>query len=185
MCNPAAFMFLRAAGTILSISQSTKEARAAEAQARRQNELAEKARIEKENAENLRIRQIAERKRDKAFDLAMESRERQATAITAAETVGGGVVDRALLNYLRLEGRYKSQIERNLENEIAQSNINKKLFGMEQEARTVVIPEVDTFGIFAANAIEFGGDYLEWKAKKDQKDQTEKTITDMMEILTG
>ena len=59
---------------------------------------------------------------------------------------------------------------------------------MEQEGRQSYIPEVDTAGIFAASAIEFGGDYLEWKAKKDKKEQDEKNMSNMltaMEVLTG
>ena len=180
MCDPTAMLALRAAGTILSISQNIREQRAEQAGVYRQNLIAAQARREKENAENLRLRQIAERKKEKQFDLAVEAREKRATALTAAEGVSGGVLDRVLGNYYRLEGRYTSQIERNLQAEIAQSNINKRLFAHEQEARTQYIPEVDFIGAFATQAIEFGGDYMEWKARKDEKEAEEKRMNNMM-----
>ena len=50
---------------------------------------------------------------------------------------------------------------------------------MEQEGRQTYIPEVNTAGIFAASAIEFGGDYLEWKTRKEEKDLLQKQ-NDMM-----
>ena len=180
MCDPTAMLALRAAGTILQISQGIKEQRAAQQQAYRQNEIAERARIQKENAENLRLRQVAIRKRNKIYDLSIEAKEKRATALTAAETVGGGVLDRVLNNYFRLEGRYRSQIEKNLELEIAQSNQNKKLFAMEQEGRQVIIPEVNTLGIFASAAGTFGNDYLEWKTKQEEKKITQNKSDNMI-----
>ena len=180
MCNPGAMLFLRAAGTILSISQSVKEARAEQQRAQLQGEIAERARIQKENAENLRLRQIAMKKRDKIYDLSIESREKRATARTAAENVGGSALDRIVFNYFRLEGKYRSQIEKNLEMEIAQSNQNKKLFAIEQEGRTPIIPEVNTVGIFASHAGVFGSDYLEWKTKKEEKELIQNQTDNMI-----
>lgn len=176
MCDPVTLAITR---TALTIYQSRQEAKADRDQAIRQNQIAENARIQKENAENLRLRQVAIRKKDKAFDLNLESKEKQATARAAAENVGGAALDRVVNNYLRLEGKYTSQILANLEQEIAQSNQNKKLFAMEQEGRQAYIPEVNTAGIFAASAIEFGGDYLEWKTRKEEKELQQKQ-TDMM-----
>ena len=177
MCNPIAFSIAR---TALSIYQSNESAKAEREQAIRQNQIAENARIQKENAENLRIRQVAIRKKDKAFDLNIESKEKQATARAAAENVGGAALDRVVNNYLRLEGKFTSQILANLEQEIANSNQNKKLFAMEQEGRQAFIPEVNTAGIFAASAIEFGGDYLEWKTRKEEKDLKQKEVDIMI-----
>ena len=167
MCDPVTIAITRTALTIYQARESAKADREA---AIRQNQIAENARIQKENAENLRLRQVAIRKKDKAFDLNIESKEKQATARAAAENVGGKALDRVINNYLRIEGKTNSQIIANLEAEIAQSNQNKKLFAHEQEARQVLIPEVNTAGIFASGAIEFGGDYLEWKRRKDEKE---------------
>ena len=180
MCDPVSMAIAR---TALTIYQAREDAKAEREQANYQNAIAERARIQKENAENLRLRQIAEKKGDKIFDLAIEAREKRATARTAAETVGGAALDRVVNNYLRLEGKYKSQIERNLEQEIAQSNQNKKLFAMEQEGRQVYIPEVNTAGIFATAAIEFGGDYMEWKTRKMEKDAQQKQTDALIEGL--
>ena len=180
MCDPVTIAITR---TALTIYQARESAKADREQAIRQNQIAENARIQKENAENLRIRQIAIRKKDKAFDLALESKEKRATARAAAETVGGKALDRVINNYLRLEGRYTSQILSNLEQEIANSQQNKRLFAMEQEGRQAYIPEVNTAGIFATGAIEFGGDYLEWKTRKDEKDSKQKQTDMMIEML--
>ena len=84
MCDPTAMLALRAAGTILSISQNIKEQRAEQAAINRQNLIAAQAAREKNNAENLRLQQIAERKKEKQFDLAVEAREKRATAVAAA-----------------------------------------------------------------------------------------------------
>ena len=73
-----------------------------------------------------------------------------------------------------------SKEKTNLQAEIAQSNINKRLFAHEQEARTQYIPEVDIMGAFATQAIEFGGDYMEWKGRKDEKEAEEKRMSNMM-----
>ena len=51
---------------------------------------------------------------------------------------------------------------------------------MEQEGRQSYIPEVDTAGIFAASAIEFGGDYLEWKTRKEEKELEQRKIDIMI-----
>ena len=167
MCSPT--IILSAASTGLRIMSDRQEAKAEQRRAQLQGEIAENARIQKENQENLRLRQIAIRKKDKVYDLSVEAKEKRGTALAAAESVGGKALDRVINNYFRLEGKFSSQILANLEAEINQSNENKKLFALEQEARTPYIPEVDTTGIFAANAIEFGGDYLEWKTRQEEK----------------
>ena len=60
MCNPT--LIFSAARTAFSIVQANQQAKADRLQAQRQNEIAAQARREKENAENLRIRQIREKK---------------------------------------------------------------------------------------------------------------------------
>ena len=183
MCDPSGMLFLRAAASIFSMSQQMRQQRANRQVAIRRNEIAAQARREKENAENLRLRQIALSKKEKIEELEIESKEAQATARTAAETVGGKALDRVVNNYLRTEGKYKSTIEKNLEREMAQGAINKRLFAIEQEGRQVHIPEVNTAGIFAAGAISFGGDYFEWKARKDAKTLEQKRLDEMMKRM--
>ena len=67
--------------------------------------------------------------------------------------------------------------------EAAQSDTNKRLFAIEQEGRQVYIPDVDTAGIFAAGAISFGGDWLEWKARQAQKKLEQKRHDEMMKRI--
>ena len=183
MCNPT--LIFSAARTAFTIVQANREARAERAQAQRQNEIAAQARREKENAENLRIRQIREKKLAKIGELSVEAREKRATARTAAETVSGAALDRVINDYFRVEGKYKSQIERNLEQELAQSDQNKRLFAIEQEGRQVYIPEVNTAGIFASGAIEFGGDWLEWKTRQDEKKAQQKRMDELFNRAFG
>ena len=184
MCDPSGMLFLRAAATIFSFSQQIRKQRADTQVAIKRNEMAAQARREKENAENLRLRQIALRKKEKIEEVEIESKEARATARTAAETVGGKALDRVVNNYLRTEGKYKSTIEKNLEREMAQGAINKRLFAIEQEGRQVYIPEVDTAGIFAAGAISFGGDWFEWKARKDQKKLEQQRHDEMIKAMS-
>lgn len=178
MCNPT--LIFAAARTAFTIYQSNQQAKNDRAVAQRRNEIAAQARREKENAENLRLRQIRESKFAKIEELTTEAKEARGTTLAAAETVGGAVLDRIVRNFYRTEGKYKSTIEKNLEAEAAQSDTNKRLFAIEQEGRQVYIPEVDTVGIFAAGAISFGGDWLEWKARKDAKDLAQKRHDEMI-----
>ena len=178
MCSPQ--LIFAAARTVLTVMSARQDQSTAREQAIRQNAIAAQARREKVNAENLKLRQIARRKKEKIEETQIESREAQATARTAAETVGGAALDRVVNNYLRLEGRFTSTIEKNLEAEIAQSNMNKRLFNIEQEGRQTFIPEVDTVGIFTAGAIEFGGDFFEWKTRKEEKEAEQKRMDIMM-----
>ena len=183
MCSPT--LIFSAAKMAFTIMSSSAQQKSDQMAAIHRNKIAAQARREKENAENLRLRQIATRKKEKIEELELESKEAQATARTAAETVGGAALDRVVNNYLRTEGKYKSTIEKNLEREMAQGDINKRLFAIEQEGRQVYIPEVDTAGIFAAGAISFGGDWLEWKTRKDEKDLATKRHSEMMAAMTS
>ena len=181
MCNPT--LIFAAARTAFTMYSSNQEQKADRVAAQRRNEIADQARRTKAAAENLRIRQIAEKKADKAYKLSIESKEAQATARVAAETVGGGVLDRVVNNYLRSEGMLRSQIERNLDAEVAQSNQNKKLFALEQEGRSVYIPEVNWGSTFAAGAVEFGGDYVEWWSRKQEKEAERKRNDELFKRL--
>ena len=178
MCNPT--LIFAAVRTGLTIYQSRQQAKQEKLVAQRRNEIAAQARREKENAENLRLRQIRESKLAKIEDITTEAKEARATALAAAETVGGGALDRVINNFYRTEGKYKSTVERNLAMEAAQSDTNKRLFAIEQEGRQVYIPEVDTAGIFAAGAISFGGDWLEWKSRKDASELAQKRHDEMI-----
>lgn len=182
MCDPT--LIISAFKIAVTITNSNMKADRDRMQAIHQNKIAGQARREKENAENLRLRQIARRKKEKIEETQLQSKEAQATARTAAETVGGLALDRVVNNYLRTEGKYVSTIEKNLEMEAAQSDTNKRLFAIEQEGRQVYIPEVDTAGIFAAGAISFGGDYFEWKGRKDAKDLAQSRHDDMIRAMS-
>ncbi len=57
MCSPT--LIFAAARTALTVYQGYQSAKADREQANAQNQIAENARIQKENSENLRIRQVA------------------------------------------------------------------------------------------------------------------------------
>ena len=46
-----------------------------------------------------------------------------------------------------------------------------------------IISDIGSAGIFAAGAISFGGDFFEWKARKDAKDLAQKRHDDMMKRM--
>ncbi len=152
----------------LKFQQARKEQRAIREQAMKQRDIAEKNYRLKVSQERLKIRQKAKLEKEKAGAVDIQGRQVRAEARVGAEGFTGGVLDRVLKDYYRQQGNYKSSVIANLENEVAQSDMNIKGYGVELEANTPYVPRVNTLGLVGASALSWGQDYYTWKGEQQK-----------------
>ena len=166
MCSPT--LVISAFSQAIKFQQANKQQKIARAQALNQKQIADKNYRLKVAQERLKIRQTAKKEKDKAGAVDLESKQLRAEARVGAEGFTGGVLDRVLGDYYRQQGNYKSSVLANLDNEIAQSDMNIKGYGVELEANTPYIPKVNTLGLIGASALSWGGDYVSWKGDQEK-----------------
>jgi hypothetical protein len=172
MCSPT--LVISAFSQAIKFQQANKQQKIARAQALKQREIADKNYRLKVAQERLKIRQKAKLEKQKAGAVDIQSRQARAEARVGAETFTGGVLDRVLGDYYRQQGNYKASVLANLDNEIAQSDMNIKGYGVELEANTPYIPKVNTLGLVGASALSWGNDYYTWKGEKEKMDLLKK-----------
>lgn len=174
---------LQGLGTAFSLVNSIRQQQEATRVANEQNQNAFLARLNNDRAEALRIRQVRRREVAKQYQNAIASRQARATVRTAAENIGGGVLDRLVNDYLRQEGNYNNSILNNLEAETAQSRANFEAIASNQQARQVYVPKVDYATTFASAAFAFGQDYLDYQASQESKRLQEEIAKQNQQIL--
>tara|TARA_R100001530_G_C4254137_1_gene138676 strand:+ start:160 stop:711 length:552 start_codon:yes stop_codon:yes gene_type:complete len=167
MCSPT--LLISAASQGMKFMQARKQNRYARQQAQLQNWRAKKNRILKETAEDFKIRQKRSQALDKSYAMAQKGRKARATAFTSAEGISGKSVDALIMDYFRQEGEYTSRVTRNLETEAFMSQRAKEAYKMGQEFQSKPIPPIDIVPTFASSALNFAGDYYDWKAGEEVK----------------
>ena len=167
MCSPT--LVISAFSQALKFQQARKEQRALRNQAQLQGEIADKNYRLKVAQEKLQIRQKAKQERDKALYTDLQSRQGIAKARVSAEGFTGGVLDRIVRDYQRQSGLYKASVLANLDNEVAQSDMNIRGYGVEKDANTPYVPRVNTLGLVGASALSWGQDFYTWKADQQAK----------------
>ena len=167
MCSPTLMISVASQGMKFMASQ--RQQKLARQQAQLQNWRAKKNRILKSTAEDFKIRQKLKQSLDKSYAMAQKGRKARATALTSAERITGGAVNALIMDYFRQEGEYKSRVEQNLEQEAFQSQRAKEAYRLGQEYNSRDIPPVDIIPNFASGAINFAGDYYDWKAQEEIK----------------
>ena len=88
MCNTTALMVTQIATAGLQYKMQTQQARNQYAQQKRQNDLAKANAIQRYAAEQLKIRQVAQRFSDKEYEASRKARKTRATFITEAGGAG-------------------------------------------------------------------------------------------------
>lgn len=166
MCSPT--LVISAFSNALKFQQARKEQRNARNRAQLQGEIADKNYRLKVAQEKLQIRQKAKAEKDKALYTDLQSRQGIAKARVSAEGFTGGVLDRIVRDYARQSGNYKASVLANLDNEIAQSDMNIRGYGVERDANTPYVPRVNTLGLVGASALSWGNDYYTWKAEQEK-----------------
>ena len=172
MCSPT--LVISGFSQALKFQQARKESRIARAQALKQREIAKKNYRLKVAQETLKLRQTAKLEKEKAGAVDIQGRQVRAKARTQAEGFTGGVLDRVLKDYYRQQGNYKASVLQNLDNEIAQSDMNIKGYGVELEANTPYVPRTNPLGLVGASALAWGNDFYSWKAEQEKLDLLKK-----------
>jgi hypothetical protein len=168
MCDPT--LIISAVSNGLKMYSAIQEKKNKRAQQQRQNIIAKQNRINKETAENFRIRQVRKQTIAKGFEGALEGREARATAVASAESVTGSSVDKLMFDFLRQEGKYKNMLLNNLDAEVFASNQRKEAFVTQQEAQQTYVTDNNYLMPVATAGLNYSNDYFIWKEKQEQKE---------------
>ena len=175
MCSPTLMISVASQG--MKFMQAQRENRSARHASVLQNQRARQNRILKSTAEDFKIRQKQKEAHAKMYAMKIKGRKARATAITSAERITGGSVNALLMDYFRQEGEYTSRVESNLNAEAFQSQRAKEAYRLGQEYQSKDIPHVEIIPTFASSAMNYAGDYYDWKTgqeiKLQQKRQAE------------
>ena len=153
----------------MKMMQSMQQQKRAKQQAQLQNWRAEKNRILKETAENFKIRQKRKESMNKAFAMHEKGRRARSKVFTQAEGMTGGAVNKVINDYFRQEGRYKNKVLNNLQAEAFQSMRAKEAYRLNQDFQSKFIPDVQFVPTFASSALNYAGDYYDWKSDEEIK----------------
>ena len=175
MCNPT--LIISAVSNGLKFYSSMQEQKSARAQAQMQNAIAKQNRINKETAEQFRIRQVRKQNMAKAYDQVRAGREARATAQASAESVVGLSVDRLMQDFLRQEGEYKNSVLNNLDAEVFASQQRLEAFKTQQSAQSTYVQDVNYLMPLTTAGLSYANDYFVWKEAEEMKDLMEESTT--------
>ena len=171
MCNPTtALAVVSIASTGLQYQMQKAQAQNTYTQQKRQNELAKSNAIQRYAAEQLKIRQVAERFADKEYEASRKARKTRATFITEAGGAGlalSGSTNRLLGDYYRIEGNYKSSLARNMDINISQYERNLEAIQFGQEAQSTYLTPPNSHLLFASAALNVANSYYNLQRTKE------------------
>ncbi len=137
---------------------------------KKQNELAKSNAIQRYAAEQLKIRQVAKRFADKEYEAARKAKKKRAEFITQAGGAGlaiSGSTERLLGDYYRIEGNYKSSLEKNMNINISQYERNLEAIQFGQEAQSTYLTPPNSNLLFASAALGLANNYYNLQARKE------------------
>ncbi len=137
---------------------------------KKQNELAKQNAIQRYAAEQLKIRQVAKRFADKEYEAARKAKKKRAEFITQAGGAGlaiSGSTERLLGDYYRIEGNYKSSLEKNMNINISQYERNLEAIQFGQEAQSTYLTPPNANLLFASAALNVANSYFNLQARKE------------------
>ena len=171
MCNPTyALMAVTTASAGLQYKMQKAQAQNQYVQQQRQNELAKANAIQRYAAEQLKIRQVAQRFSDKEYEASRKARKTRATFITEAGGAGlaiSGSTERLLGDYYRIEGNYKSSLAKNMKINYSQYERNLEAIQFGQEAQSTYLTPPNSNLLFASAALNVANSYYNLKARKE------------------
>ena len=173
MCNTTALMVANIASAGLQYQMGKAQAKNTYAQQKRQNELAKSNAIQRYAAEQLKIRQVAQRYADKEYEASRKARKTRATFITEAGGAGlalSGSTNRLLGDYYRIEGNYKSSLARNMDINISQYERNLEAIQFGQEAQSTYLTPPNSHLLFASAALNVANSYYNLQRTKEAED---------------
>jgi hypothetical protein len=168
MCDPT--LIISAVSNGLKMYATIQENKNKRAQQQRQNVIAKWNRVNKETAENFRIRQKRKETVHKGFEISKDSRQKRATAVASAESVTGISVNKLMFDFLRQEGEHKNMLLNNLDAEVFASQQRKEAFVTQQEAQMTYVTDVNYLMPIATAGLNYASDYYNWKEKQEMKE---------------
>ena len=171
MCNPTTVLMVASAGLQYKLAKS--QAQNTYNQQKRQNDLAKSNAIQRYAAEQLKIRQVAQRYADKEYEASRKARKTRATFITEAGGAGlalSGSTNRLLGDYYRIEGNYKSSLARNMDINISQYERNLEAIQFGQEAQSTYLTPPNSHLLFASAALNVANSYYNLQRTKEAED---------------
>ena len=172
MCNTTALMVTQIATAGLQYKMQTQQARNQYAQQQRQNQLAKANAIQRYAAEQLKIRQTAQRFADKDYEASRKARKTRATYITEAGGAGlaiSGSTERLLGDYYRIEGNYKSSLAKNMKINYSQYERNLEAIQFGQKAQMTYETPPNPHLLFATQALNVANTYWSLESQKEMK----------------
>ena len=171
MCNPTAVLIgVSVASAGLQYQQAKAQQKAQFEQQKRQNELAKRNALQRYASEQLKIRQIADEKKQKSYEATLKSRKARSEYITSAGASGlalTGSTNRLLADYYRVEGNYKNSLERNLNINIGQFERNLQAIQFNQEAQSTYVQPPNPELLFVSSALNVANTYYSLEAQKE------------------
>ena len=174
MCNPTtALAVVNIASTGLQYQMGKAQAQNTYNQQKRQNDLAKSNAIQRYAAEQLKIRQVAQRFADKEYEASRKARKTRATYITEAGGAGlaiSGSTERLLGDYYRIEGNYKSSLAKNMKINYSQYERNLEAIQFGQEAQSTYLTPPNSNLLFASAALNVANSYYNLQRTKEAED---------------
>ena len=171
MCgSTAALIGVQIASAGLQYKMQKQQAQNQWWQQKRQNDLAKANAIQRYAAEQLKIRQVAKRFADKEYEAARKAKKKRAEFITQAGGAGlaiSGSTERLLGDYYRIEGNYKSSLEKNMNINISQYERNLEAIQFGQEAQSTYLTPPNSELLFASAALNVANSYYNLQARKE------------------
>jgi len=171
MCgSTAALIGVQIASAGLQYKMQKQQAQNQWWQQKRQNDLAKANAIQRYAAEQLKIRQVAKRFADKEYEAARKAKKKRAEFITQAGGAGlaiSGSTERLLGDYYRIEGNYKSSLEKNMNINISQYERNLEAIQFGQEAQSTYLTPPNANLLFASAALNVANSYFNLQARKE------------------
>ena len=170
MCNTTALLVTQIATAGLQYQMAKAQAKNTYAQHKRQNELAKANAIQRYAAEQLKIRQVAQRYADKEYEASRKARKTRATFITEAGGAGlalSGSTNRLLGVYYRIEGNYKSSLAKNMKINFSQYERNLEAIQFGQEAQSTYLTPPNSHLLFASAALNVANSYYNLQRTKE------------------
>ena len=171
MCNPQTAIMVASVG--LQYKMQKAQAQNQYAQQKRQNELAKANAIQRYAAEQLKIRQVAQRFADKEYEASRKARKTRHEFIAEAGGAGlaiSGSTERLLGDYYRIEGNYKSSLAKNMKINYSQYERNLEAIQFGQEAQSTYLTPPNSNLLFASAALNVANSYYNLQRTKEAED---------------
>lgn len=164
MCNPTLIVAGLSAG--LQFAQAQSQAKALEAQQKRQNEIALANLAQRRKSESLKLRQVTLKNLEKIEEAERDVRRRRAK-FTAGKTFTGNTFNALLANYYRSEADYRNTVLGNIQQNKFQFNRTMEALSTTYDAQSTYVTAPNFMYTAGASALAFAGDYYSYKAKKN------------------